>query len=341
MPRKLDPLPPEEAAAVRLALAQVAGSEAFRYAPQLTSFLTFIVEKTLAGEAHEIKGYTIATQALGRGADFDPQADPIVRVEAGRLRRALESCYQGGEGRSPLRIMVPRGAYVPRFERCPEPSRAAALADAAAPARNKAGLTVADGASGRAETRRRWWAAAAASLVSAGCLAALLAGEGRADFGSGLQAGPALAASLRHDRRPLVAVAAAETAGAGPAGFSTELLRGLVLHGLAGAEAVAVVDGSAGQGPGEAGSRRYALNLVVAGPGEAVLVLARLTALPSGRIAWAGRFDVAASSDPGTRPEDDVAQRIASAAIAASAFMEDDAPPPREMRSASSGPGDG
>jgi hypothetical protein len=101
--------------AVRDALGRVTGSEAFRGSPQLVSFLTYVVEATLAGQGERIKGYTIAVEALGRSEDFDPQVDPIVRVEANRLRRALDG-YYGGAGRTdPVRIHVPRGSYMPEF----------------------------------------------------------------------------------------------------------------------------------------------------------------------------------------------------------------------------------
>jgi len=51
------------------------------------------VNETLAGRASQLKGYTIATAVYERNEGFDPQVDPIVRVEAGRLRRALEHYY--------------------------------------------------------------------------------------------------------------------------------------------------------------------------------------------------------------------------------------------------------
>ena len=54
------------------------------------AFLSFIVEETLAGRSSQLKGYTIAVAVYGRPERFDPQVDPIVRVEAGRLRRALD-----------------------------------------------------------------------------------------------------------------------------------------------------------------------------------------------------------------------------------------------------------
>ncbi|MDP3407092.1 hypothetical protein [Bosea sp. (in: a-proteobacteria)] len=106
----------EPAAVIRAALARVLASDAFRAAPQLSAFLAFIVERAVAGRAAELKGYTIAVEAFGRSADFDPQSDPIVRVEAGRLRRALAQYYAGEGIADPVRMTIPVGAYVPAFE---------------------------------------------------------------------------------------------------------------------------------------------------------------------------------------------------------------------------------
>ena len=74
---------------IRATLERMAASEAFRGSPQLVAFLRYVVEARLRGTQDRIKGYTIAVEALGRADDFDPQSDPIVRVEATRLRRAL------------------------------------------------------------------------------------------------------------------------------------------------------------------------------------------------------------------------------------------------------------
>lgn len=101
--------------AVRRALALVLESEELRSSPQLSNILRFVVEATLDGRREAIKGYTIAVEALGRDASFDPQADPIVRVEATRLRRALERYYAGAGANDPIEIAVPRGSYVPHF----------------------------------------------------------------------------------------------------------------------------------------------------------------------------------------------------------------------------------
>src|SRR5262249_45355136 len=99
---------------VRAALNRV--SEALRSSPQLIAFLRFVVEASLRGESHLIKAYTIAVQALGRDAGFDATTDPIVRVEAGRLRRALERYYAGPGAADSVRIHIPRGRYVPEFQ---------------------------------------------------------------------------------------------------------------------------------------------------------------------------------------------------------------------------------
>ena len=111
---------------IRAALQRMAKSEAFRGSPQLVSFLRYVVEATLRGAADRIKGYTIAVEALGRADDFDPQADPIVRVEAMRLRRALGRYYANGGKHDPLAIDLPLGSYVPVFRHVEPPAPEAA-----------------------------------------------------------------------------------------------------------------------------------------------------------------------------------------------------------------------
>ena len=106
--------PPAEAE-IRAALGRAVASLAFAASPRLKAFLRYVVERALAGEAARLKGYTIAVEALGRTADFDPRIDPIVRVEAGRLRRRLERYYAGEGAGDPLVIELVRGGYVPSF----------------------------------------------------------------------------------------------------------------------------------------------------------------------------------------------------------------------------------
>ena len=80
-------------------------------------FLRYVVEETLAGRADRIKAYAIGTEVFERSADFDAQSDPVVRIEAGRLRRALERYYLSEGLSDPVVITIPKGAYVPHFVR--------------------------------------------------------------------------------------------------------------------------------------------------------------------------------------------------------------------------------
>ena len=101
---------------IRSQLARVLASEAFDASGRNRNFLQFVVEETVAGRAAYIKGYTVARSVFGRGADFDPQLDPVVRIEASRLRRSLERYYLTSGKADPIRIDLPKGGYVPRFE---------------------------------------------------------------------------------------------------------------------------------------------------------------------------------------------------------------------------------
>lgn len=114
----------------RAALDKILQSAEFVASPQLCAFLSYIVEAHLAGNEHLLKGQIIGTAVLGRPEGYDSQRDPIVRVEANRLRRTLAAYYDRGGAEDPVRVVVERGSYVPRFERIvPEPPP---LPDAAA-----------------------------------------------------------------------------------------------------------------------------------------------------------------------------------------------------------------
>ncbi len=101
--------------AIRLQLDRILRSADFRGSDKQRKFLSFVVEETLEGRASQLKGYTVAVSVYGRKEDFDPQVDPIVRVEAGRLRRALEHYYLTTGVNDPVRIEIPKGGYVPTF----------------------------------------------------------------------------------------------------------------------------------------------------------------------------------------------------------------------------------
>jgi TolB-like protein len=100
---------------IRDQLERILQSAEFRASDKQRKFLSFVVDETLADRASQLKGYTLAVAVYGRTASFDPQVDPIVRVEAGRLRRALEHYYLTAGKNDPVRIKIPKGGYVPTF----------------------------------------------------------------------------------------------------------------------------------------------------------------------------------------------------------------------------------
>jgi hypothetical protein len=96
---------------------KILASPGFADSPRVSSFLRYVVDLAVTGREADIKEFAIGVDVFGRTADFDPKTDPIVRVQAGRLRLKLAE-YYGGEGREDLvRIEVPKGSYIPKFER--------------------------------------------------------------------------------------------------------------------------------------------------------------------------------------------------------------------------------
>lgn len=102
--------------AIRAQLARVLRSTAFAHSQRRQKFLDYIVTETLAGRGGRLKGYTLAIEVFGRPESFDPGTDPLVRIEAGRLRDKLRAYYKGSGQSDPIRIDLPKGTYAPRFE---------------------------------------------------------------------------------------------------------------------------------------------------------------------------------------------------------------------------------
>jgi TolB-like protein/Flp pilus assembly protein TadD len=137
--------------AVRAEVARVVASPGFVSAGRLAPFLTFLVERALAGEP--AKESVVGVEVFGRPPDYDPRLDPIVRVEARRLRSRLAEYYAGPGSTDPVVIELPKGAYVPVFRTRSEsvPADSPDLASGAPAGRS-----------------RRWpWTLAAAALVLA------------------------------------------------------------------------------------------------------------------------------------------------------------------------------
>jgi len=109
--------PPIPADAIHAELDRVLASKGFQNAGRLSRLLRYVTEKTLAGDADQLKEYSVGVEVFDRDASYDPRIDSIVRVEAGRLRSRLDEYYANGGAMSEILIELPRGGYVAQFKR--------------------------------------------------------------------------------------------------------------------------------------------------------------------------------------------------------------------------------
>ncbi|MDQ5768881.1 hypothetical protein [Thiothrix subterranea] len=111
--------------AIEAELEHILTSRCFRSRKMLSQFLRYIVRESLAGKQTQITQHAIALHALGKPTDFRAMENPLVRVQARRLRDQL-SDYYATEGRfNPLRISLPVGSYQPAFTHHISPANAA------------------------------------------------------------------------------------------------------------------------------------------------------------------------------------------------------------------------
>ena len=107
---------------IRAELERILASKGFASAGRLSRLLRYIVDRTLAGEADQLKEYAVGIEVFDRDDKYDPRLDSIVRVEAGRLRSRLDEYYNGEGASATWRITLPRGGYVAQFEDRPQPA---------------------------------------------------------------------------------------------------------------------------------------------------------------------------------------------------------------------------
>jgi len=96
-------------------MRQILEAPAFQKSKRLARFLTFAVERTLAGEEAALKEMVLGVEVFDRGPAFDPRVDPIVRIDARRLRARVTEYYQADGADDPVVIEFEPGSYVPKF----------------------------------------------------------------------------------------------------------------------------------------------------------------------------------------------------------------------------------
>jgi len=121
---------PIPAAEIQDQVNHILASAEFRRSTRLQRFLRLAVERSLAGEIEQMKEYIVGREVFDRGADYDPNVDSIVRVEAQRLRRKLREYYQTRGRKDPILITFPSGSYVPVFARVAQAEPALVATDA-------------------------------------------------------------------------------------------------------------------------------------------------------------------------------------------------------------------
>jgi hypothetical protein len=164
--------------AQRAELQTVLHSEQFTRAPMLAHLLSYLCEKLFAGEARQIKEYTVGVEVFHRESSYDQNSDSIVRVEANRLRKRLAEYYAGEGASHRLHIAIPVGQYVPEFvSAAPLPAEAPPVPDDL-PATSRSGIESAATRQlklrFRLSVRRAWWLAAVLTFLFLGLAMLLL-----------------------------------------------------------------------------------------------------------------------------------------------------------------------
>src|ERR1019366_2409737 len=98
-------------------------SHSLRGSESLCKLLQYLAKQALDHPDSPVKEYQIATEVFGRPADFDPQSDSTIRVQAGRLRMKLAEYYAGEGAADPILVKIPKGSYHLTFEARPIEAR--------------------------------------------------------------------------------------------------------------------------------------------------------------------------------------------------------------------------
>jgi hypothetical protein len=145
---------------------QVLGSRTFAKSVRLAQFLEFICRKAIEGRAEEINEQQIGVHVFGRSAAYNATDDSIVRTQARLLRQRLEEYFEHECPACPMVVIIPKGGYVPVFERRPTAALPTALAVAEAPPAAPVPVAVPELAAPAQRPRRALlWAAVAALII--------------------------------------------------------------------------------------------------------------------------------------------------------------------------------
>jgi len=163
----LESAPLADAPKVREQLGRLLAHPLFANSKRYPALLAYTVEQSLLGNASELKERSIAVEVFGRAPTYDANADPVVRITAGEVRKRLTQYYYDPSHREELIIELPTGSYVPLFrppERMPQvPEPPVELAEVVSE-----GAAPIVAATPEAPSKMRWWLAVSLLIVVAG-----------------------------------------------------------------------------------------------------------------------------------------------------------------------------
>lgn len=310
---------------VQRQLQRVLASPELRRSNRLADFLAYVVEETLEGRQERIKAYSIGIEVFGRDGTFDPQLDPVVRIEAGRLRRELEHYYLATGRDDAIGIEIPKGGYVPHFFYRAQVSRrgeSEATVPLPAPAPPPG---VADG------DRQHWrWAVTGAVIA---CLFALVW------LGTRLERAESAASAAAAAQPSILVLPFADLGGRDialrAAAISDELMARLVRFPEV---TVIAPEGAGPTGPARPAAR-YLLDGSVRADDSRLRVTARLVDRTSGTMLWSDVYDFDPNAPDVIALEEDIASRVAAAVAQPHGALfrsleraRDDRSPPSDLR---------
>src|SRR6201996_2260252 len=111
----VQPLTALDPAAIREQLERLLAHPLFANSKRYPALLGYVVEQTLLGNASELKERSIGIEVFGRSPSYDANADPVVRITAGEVRKRLSQYYYDSSHAGELVIELPIGSYVPVF----------------------------------------------------------------------------------------------------------------------------------------------------------------------------------------------------------------------------------
>ncbi|WP_442583932.1 hypothetical protein ACSBOB_00675 [Mesorhizobium sp. ASY16-5R] len=274
----------------RAQLQRILDSSDFDATARERRFVSYVVEETLSGRASRIKAYSIAVEVFGRDAAFDPQTDPIVRIQAGHLRRSLERYYLTAGQADPILITIPKGAYVPTFSLRPRPAANADVDPPPAPEPAE---------SPRPERWRKasWLTVALAALV--GALAVLALQLVPAHFRATMPESPRLLVE------PFEDLSGTETSAAVTSGLRQE-----IIGHLAKFKDIVVIESTE---PGDAAaSQRFVLAGSVSLSADAFRLRVRFINPSNGSVLWANSYDGGMDVAKLIEAQADIARNVAT-----------------------------